>query len=142
MRQAFRRAVTRKRETWGTLAERVGTPRVWLEQYNGRLVTVARGKQRGRLVAGQVVRVPTDAVLAYARDVVSDGDDGPGTLPALAPSTAEARGSDPPRASAVRHRLRIAKEAVAKVKPGRETPASKPTPKPARRHRSKRASAD
>ncbi|GJG88185.1 hypothetical protein tb265_33660 [Gemmatimonadetes bacterium T265] len=82
IRRAFRGAVTRKRETWGALADRLGTPRGWLEAYNGRLETVRHGKNKGRLVSGQTVRVPTEAVLAYARDVVSDGD-GPGALPAL-----------------------------------------------------------
>ena len=94
VRQAFRRAVTRKRDTWSALAERVGAPRAWLERYNGRLEFVARGKNRGRLIAGQVVRVPSDAVLAYTREVVSDGD-GPGALPALAPPPSEPAKSEP-----------------------------------------------
>ena len=83
LRQAFRGAVTRKRESWAALAERVGTPRVWLERFNGGLATVAHGKNRGRLASGQPVHVPTAAVLAYARDVASDGG-GPGALPHVA----------------------------------------------------------
>lgn len=89
IRRAFRSAITHKRETWGALADRLGVARGWIETYNGRLATVAHGKNRGRLVSGQTVRVPTDAVLAYARDVPSEGD-GPGTLPTLAPPAEQA----------------------------------------------------
>ena len=130
IRRAFRVAVTRKRETWGALAERVGAPRAWLETYNGRLATVAHGKNKGRLVAGQPVRVPTEAVLAYARDVVSDGD-GPGPLPAVAApvdAPREATASRTPKSS------KAPKASKAPAAPKASTrPATRPTAHRARR---------
>ncbi len=76
LRSAFRGAITRTRETWGSLADRLGAPRGVLEAFNGGLGVVRHGRGRGRLVAGQEVRVPTAAVLAYAH--ASTDDDGPG----------------------------------------------------------------
>ncbi|HEY0777099.1 MAG TPA: lytic transglycosylase domain-containing protein [Gemmatirosa sp.] len=107
IRRAFHAAVTRKRDTWATLAERVGIPRTWLERYNAGLATVAHGRNRGHLASGQTVRVPTEAVLAYARDVPSDGE-GPGALPRLAPvadgAAADDRAADRFAATSDAHR--------------------------------------
>ncbi len=107
IRRAFHASVTRKRETWAALAERLGTPRTWLERYNAGLATVAHGRNRGRLVSGQTVRVPTDAVIAYSQDVASDGG-GPGALPRLAAAAEAAPGdaapADEPAAKSERRR--------------------------------------
>lgn len=81
-RRAFRRLATRRRETFDALAGRADVSVGLLRAYNPRLETVARGRYRGRLVSGQAVRVPTAAVLAYARPGVGAGS-GPGALPAL-----------------------------------------------------------
>ncbi len=133
IRRAFRVSVTRRRETWGALAERVGAPRAWLETYNGRLATVARGKNKGRLVAGQAVRVPTEAVLAYARDVVTDGD-GPGTLPAVVAPPDAPRDEPSPKAS---HASTSSKRPVSSKRPdsakSSKAPATRPAPRRARR---------
>ncbi len=80
-RRAFRRAVTRKREALDALAGRVGVSAALLRAYNPHLATVVRGRYRGRLVSGQAVRVPTAAVLAYARSAPALG--APGALPPL-----------------------------------------------------------
>ncbi|HZF68690.1 MAG TPA: transglycosylase SLT domain-containing protein, partial [Gemmatirosa sp.] len=82
-RRAFRVGVTRKRETLAGLADRLDATPAMLEAFNGTLETVRKGKLKGRLVAGQQVRVPTDAVRAYARGL-SNGE-APG-LPALPPA--------------------------------------------------------
>jgi membrane-bound lytic murein transglycosylase D len=80
-RRAFRRLVTRKREAFESLADRAGVGGGLLRAYNPGLATVERGRYRGRLVSNQAVRVPTAAVLAYARAVHTVG--APGALPAL-----------------------------------------------------------
>jgi membrane-bound lytic murein transglycosylase D len=104
-RRPFRVGVTRKRETLEGLAARLDASPALLEAFNGRLVTVTKGRWKGRLVAGQSVRVPTDAVRAYARALTSG--EAPG-LPALPPADPE----PPPRAT------RVAQRAGAKDAPG------------------------
>jgi membrane-bound lytic murein transglycosylase D len=95
-RRAFRVGVTRKRETLAGLADRLDATPAMLEAFNGTLETVRKGKLKGRLVAGQQVRVPTDAVRAYARGL-SNGE-APG-LPALPPAE---RVPEPPVARGTR----------------------------------------
>jgi membrane-bound lytic murein transglycosylase D len=98
-RRAFRRLATRKRESYEALADRAGVSVALVRTYNPRLETVARGKSRGRLVSGQAVRLPTAAVLAYARGGSGEGG-GPGVLPPLPappPEAAAKRVSAPPR---------------------------------------------
>jgi membrane-bound lytic murein transglycosylase D len=89
-RRAFRRATTRKRDQLTAVAERERVPPTLLAAYNPGLDTVRTGKWKGRLVSGQAVRVPTAAVLEYARAATADADDGhgAGALPAL-PAPAE-----------------------------------------------------
>ncbi|MFN9455326.1 MAG: transglycosylase SLT domain-containing protein [Gemmatimonadota bacterium] len=64
-RAAFRRVRTRKGETAKTFAARVGVPVGALAWFGP---APARAS-KGRLVAGQEIRVPTSAVLTLARDV-------------------------------------------------------------------------
>ncbi|MGZ8492077.1 MAG: lytic transglycosylase domain-containing protein [Gemmatirosa sp.] len=83
-RRAFRRATTRKRDTMEDIASREDVPLALLTAYNAGLETVQKGKWKGRLVSGQAVRVPTKAVLEYAR-ATADANDAAavGELPAL-----------------------------------------------------------
>lgn len=92
-RRAFRRLATRRREPFDALAGRAGVSVALVRTYNPRLEAVARGKYRGRLVGGQAVRVPTAAVLAYARSVATEGG-GPGPLPALPAPPAEPKSAE------------------------------------------------
>jgi membrane-bound lytic murein transglycosylase D len=71
--RAFRRVTTKKHETLGDLADRAGVPLRVVQRYNPSIALVRSGKWKGRVVSGQSLRVPTRAVLAFARDV-PDGD--------------------------------------------------------------------
>ncbi len=90
-RRAFRRVTTRKRDSFADIASREEVPLALLTAYNPALETVEKGKWKGRLVSGQGVRVPTAAVLEYARPTIETNDAaGVGELPALpAPKVAE-----------------------------------------------------
>ncbi len=108
-RRAFRRAATRKREAFDALADRLGVSAALLRAYNPRLQTVARGRYRGRLVSGQAVRVPTAAVLAYARSAPAFG--APGALPPLPAPPPE------PKATAAKAGPKAAAKSAAKRAP-------------------------
>jgi membrane-bound lytic murein transglycosylase D len=90
-RRAFRRVTTRKRDSLEDIAAREEVPLALLTAYNPALETVAKGKWKGKLVSGQGVRVPTAAVLEYARPTTEANDAaGTGELPPLpAPKVAE-----------------------------------------------------
>ena len=98
-RRAFRRAVTRKRETLDALAAREDVPLHALAAFNADLQTVTKGKWKGRLVSGQGVRVPTGAVLAYARPF-AEGSEATGELPEL-PAPPRAAALEPARTTKV-----------------------------------------
>lgn len=116
-RRAFRRVTTGKRELLADVARREGVPLRVLRGYNPRLETVARGKWKGRLVAGQALRVPTRAVIDYARDV----GDATGAAP-LAPLPRVAAAED----SVTRPKPSVKAKAEAKGKPAaHETAKSK-----------------
>ncbi len=85
-RKAFRRTITRRRDALTAVAAREDVPVSIVAALNPRLEKVERGKYKGRIVSGQAVRLPTAAVLAYARGSVADAaaGDEPGPLPALA----------------------------------------------------------
>jgi membrane-bound lytic murein transglycosylase D len=85
-RKAFRRATTKRRDALAAIAAREDVPVSIVAALNPRLETVERGKYKGRIVSGQAVRLPTPAVLAYARGSVADAaaGDEPGPLPPLA----------------------------------------------------------
>jgi membrane-bound lytic murein transglycosylase D len=95
--RVFRRVTTKKRETLAAIAEREGVSTRLLARYNPSLETVRTGKWKGRLVSAQGVRVPTRAVLAFARDVPDfDG----ATLSGLPmPAAPRAEPADAPNAS-------------------------------------------
>ena len=80
-RRAFRRATTKKRDSWEAIAERERVPLGWLTAFNPSLDTAKSGKWKGRIIGGQSLRVPTAAVLEYGR-TPAEGDDA-GTLPEL-----------------------------------------------------------
>jgi membrane-bound lytic murein transglycosylase D len=81
-RRAFRRVVTRRRDTWDALADRAGVSVEVIRAYNAQVEVVERGKYRGRLVGNQALRVPTAAVQAYARARSWEGT-APGALPVM-----------------------------------------------------------
>jgi membrane-bound lytic murein transglycosylase D len=85
-RRAFRRTSTKRRDALSAIAAREDVPVALVAALNPGLETVRSGKYKGRIVSGQAVRVPTAAVLAYARGSVADAaaHDEPGPLPALA----------------------------------------------------------
>jgi membrane-bound lytic murein transglycosylase D len=105
-RRAFRRTITRRRDALSAIAAREDVPVALVAALNPRLETVRSGKYRGRIVSGQAVRVPTAAVLAYARGSVADAaaNDEPGPLPALAaePVKTDRAGDEKPARTAGR----------------------------------------
>jgi membrane-bound lytic murein transglycosylase D len=80
-RRAFRGVVTKAGQTVARLAEREHVAAAELRRFNPGLRSVKKGKRKGTLVAGQTVRVPTAAVLAYARSIGDVDGDGPTALP-------------------------------------------------------------
>ena len=85
-RKAFRRSVTKRRDALTAIAAREDVPVAIVAALNPRLEKVEKGKYKGRIVSGQAVRLPTAAVLAYARGSIADAaaGDEPGPLPPLA----------------------------------------------------------
>ena len=68
-REAFRRTESKTGESLRAVAERMDASAGAIATFNADLKTVAKGKHRGKLRAGQSVRVPTPALLAGMRDV-------------------------------------------------------------------------
>jgi hypothetical protein len=150
-RRAFRRVVTKKRESLEALAERAGVSAGLLRTYNPGLETVERGQYRGRLVGNQAVRVPTAEVLAYARSTPAYGAaSGLPSLPAPPPEPAPA--PKPTRAAARASARETARErestdvargarGAAPAKADKAKPAKADKAEPAKRLAAKGASA-
>ena len=104
-RKAFRRTVTKRRDALTAIAAREDVPVAIVAALNPRLEKVEKGKYKGRIVSGQAVRLPTAAVLAYARGSIADAaaGDEPGPLPPLAAEPVkESRASDAKSARATK----------------------------------------
>ena len=103
-RRAFRRTTTRRRDALSAIAAREDVPMSLIAALNPRLETVRSGKYKGRIVSGQGVRLPTAAVLAYARSSIADAaaGDEPGPLPALAAEPVSKSAADEGRAGRTR----------------------------------------
>jgi membrane-bound lytic murein transglycosylase D len=116
--RVFRRVTTKKRETLAAIAEREGVSTRLLARYNPSLETVRTGKWKGRLVSAQAVRVPTRAVLAFARDVPDFDGAALSGLPM--PAAPRAEPADAPNAS---------KTSAAKKSAAKKSAAKKSTTK-------------
>ena len=68
-REAFRRTESKTGESVRAVAERMDASAGAIALFNTDLRTVAKGKHRGKLRAGQSIRVPTPALLAGLLDV-------------------------------------------------------------------------
>jgi membrane-bound lytic murein transglycosylase D len=124
-RRAFRRVVTRKRESFDALAGRAGVSVSLLRTYNPGLETVSRGKFRGTLVSNQAVRVPTAAVLAYARSVPAYG--APGGLASLPAPPPEPKTAERPAPKGERKSAKRADASAATDDTKAERPAGEKT---------------